>query len=245
VWVVDIKKAKKDNSTLSTANDIAKSSILRLALELGEDGEKLLSTGPKLVFVSSNEEPYIKYEDTTNTLTIVGDGIEDKFIKMVTNGVIASHRFREKQKKRLQSDMALSDNSATESLLKLGFVAVFGIIASPNEEKSSMLAGNIFKRGELADIQSLKEMLLLTHKNIVSGKFEEFALGVVKDGDAEAADLMGRILATAVVLSCNGDMRQALKSIYYNGYNILKQIGKIDQTKFVQYVDMLFSNNAS
>lgn len=246
MWELDASKVKKNSNEISDrANKILKSSVLRLALELGENAETMLSSMPGIKLISSEEDPYIKYEYDSNTLTIVGDAIEEKFISLVINGVIAAYYFQQKQKKRFIYDSNASGNAATEQLLKFGFSTLFNIVSIESWEKPSSLAGNIFKKGELADIQSLKEMLLLSHRNILSGKFEDFAIGILNDGNADSIDLMARVLATAMVLSYNGDTIQALKNMYYNGYASLKHISMVEPERFKQYVDMLFSNNAS
>ena len=221
-----------------------KSAVLKFSLFLGENPEKLMPSAPKLVFDLTSKELYIKYENNNNTMTIAGKDTGEQFLRMVINGVVSAHYYQEKQKHRTASDNDFPANYATDQLLKISFSSLFTATASETDNSTALLAGNIFRRQELVDIPNLKEMLILLYKNIVGGSLEKFISGIYIEEDYESIDLVGRVLAVAIVIADGGDVKRSLKDMYYKGYKSINSIAPIGFERFKQHVDTLFSNNA-
>ena len=241
-WL-DIQKPGKVDETASKAYEIMKSAVLKFSLYLGENPEKLMPSAPKLVFDSKRKESYIKYDNNNNTITIAAKGAEEQFPRMVINGVVSAHYYQEKQKHRA-SDNDFPANYATDHLLKVSFSSLFTATASDPGNSTALLAGNIFRKQELADIPNLKEMLLLLYKNITGGYLEKFISGIYGEEDYESIDLVGRVLAVAIVIAEGGDVKRSLKDMYYKGYKSINSIASIGFERFKQHVDTLFSNKA-
>lgn len=241
---LDKQKSKKENEIASKASEIIKSAVLKFSLLLGEDPEKLMPLAPKLVIDSKSMGPYIKYDNNSNTMTIASKNGDELFIRMATNGAVSTSYYREKQKSRSVSDNNFPANYSTDQLLKISFSSLFMATNSDTPNSASFLAGNIFRRYELADVQNLKEMMALLYKNIVAGSLEKFISSIYADGDYESIDLIGRLLAMAIVIAESGDIKRSLKNMYYKGYKSINSIKSIEFMRFKQHVDALFSNNA-
>jgi hypothetical protein len=238
------QKSKKENEIASRSSEIIKASVLKFSLYLGEDPEKIMPYAPKLVISQAEKEPYIKYENNNNTITLAGQNTGDQFTHMVINGVIATHYYQEKQKQRTSSDNDFPANYATDRLLRISFSSLFTAMASDKGNATSLFAGNIFRRQELADMHNLKEMLVLLYKNVVGGSLEKFISSLYGEEDYDSIDLVGRILAVAIVIAEGGDIRRSLRDMYYKGYKSINSIASIGFERFKQHVDTLFSNNA-
>ncbi|OJI07908.1 hypothetical protein Micr_00125 [Candidatus Micrarchaeum sp.] len=241
---MDNQKPAKTYETASKASEIMKSAVLKFSLFLGENPEKLMPSAPKLVFDLTSKELYIKYENNNNTMTIAGKDTGEQFLRMVINGVVSAHYYQEKQKHRTSSDNDFPANYTTDQLLKISFSSLFTATASDTDNSTALLASNIFRRQELVDIPNLKEMLILLYKNIVGGSLEKFISGIYIEEDYESIDLVGRVLAVAIVIADGGDVKRSLKDMYYKGYKSINSIASIGFERFKQHVDTLFSNNA-
>ncbi|MEM0154785.1 MAG: hypothetical protein QW814_03045 [Methanothrix sp.] len=238
------QKSKKEGNIVSITNETIKSAVMRFSLYLGENPERLMPFAPKLVLEQTDKEPYIKYENSNNTITIIGKNTEEQFTLMVINGVISAHYYKEKQNQRTVSDNNFPANYATDQLLRISFSTLFTAVASDKGDSTGLLAANIFRRRELADIPNLKEMLILLYKNVVEGSLEKFVSSIYNEEDYESIDLIGRVLAVAIVIANGGDVKRSLKDMYYKGYKSINSIALIEPERFKQHINTLFSNNA-
>ncbi|MEM0201955.1 MAG: hypothetical protein QXR73_02160 [Candidatus Micrarchaeaceae archaeon] len=238
------QKSKREHEIASAASEIIKSAVMRFSLYLGENPERIMPSAPKLAFEQTDKEPYIKYENSNNTITIAGNNTEEQFTLMVINGVVSSHYYQEKQKQRTASDNDFPANYATDQLLRISFSTLFTAVASDKGDSTTHLAANIFRRRELADIPNLKEMLILLYKNVAEGSLEKFVSSIYEEEDYESIDLVGRVLAVAIVIANGGDVKRSLKDMYYKGYKSINSIAPIGLERFKQHINTLFSNNA-
>ncbi len=241
---MDNQKRVKTDEIASKASEIIKSAVLKFSLFLGENPEKLMPSAPKLVFDLASKESYIKYENNGNTITIAGRDTERQLLDLVINGIISAHYYLEKQNLRTASDKDFPANYATDQLLKVSFSSLFTATASASSNSTALLAGNIFRRQELADVPNLKEMLILLYKNIVGGSLEKFISDIYEEEDYESINLVGRVLAVAMVIAEGGDVKRSLRDMYYKGHKSINSIAFIRFELFKQHVDTLFSNKA-